>query len=96
MAVRIVTCGAASREAAEDWVRRHADAVRDVPGIEELIFMDSMVPPQVGAVLVDDSDGAAARLRSDEAFERLVDSLRRAWADGEELVSDEEYWIMEV
>lgn len=96
MVVRIVTYGAESREAARDWVREHADTLRDVPGIEQVIFMHSMVPPQVGAVMVFESDDALARYKTTGPFERLVDSLQQAWADGDEPVRDEAYWVMEV
>lgn len=96
MVVRIVTYGAASREAAEDWVREYADTVRDAPGIEEVVFMHSMVPPQIGAVMVFESDEALARYRTTAPFERLVESLQEVCADGDELVGDGAHWIMDV
>lgn len=96
MVVRIVTYGAESREAAEKWVREHADTLRDAPGIEQVIFMHSRVPPQVGAVMVFDSDDALARYKTTGPFERLVESLQQAWADGDGPVRDEAYWVMEV
>lgn len=96
MVVRILTYGAESREAAEDWIREHADTVRDVPGIERVVFMQSMVPPQVGAVMVFESDDALARYETTGPHERLVESLQQVRVDGDGLVRDEAYWIGEV
>lgn len=96
MVVRIVTRAAESREAAEDWVREHADSVRDVPGIERIICMSDMVPPQVGAVMAFDPDDAPAPGQAIALFDRLGDSLRLPPDDGDEIGPHEECWVMSV
>lgn len=43
-----------------------------------------------------ESDDALARYRTTGPFERLVDSIRRAWADDAEPARDEAYRVMDV
>lgn len=96
MVVRIVTYAAESREAARQWVRQHADEFQGAPGVERVIFIHSKKPPRVGAVMVFESADALARYKTTGPFERLVDSLRRAWADDSRPVREEAYRVMDV
>lgn len=96
MVVRIVTCEAGSRAAANAWVREHADEFREPEGVERVTFIHSRQPPRVGAVMVFESADALARYKTTGPFQRLVDSLRQAWAGDDRPVREETYRVMEV
>lgn len=96
MVVRIVTYATESRVAARQWVQEHADEFREAPGVERVTFIHSKKPPRVGAVMVFESDDALARYKTTGPFERLVDSLRRAWADDSRPAREEAYRVIHV
>lgn len=96
MVIRFVVYEATSRQAAEEWAREHADLPREVPGLEEVTFVRSRTPPLVGAVMVFASADALARYKETGPVERLVDSLRKRWAGGDQPVREEAYRVMEI
>lgn len=96
MVVRIVTFGAASVEAARTWARESAHTFQRIPGLEQVLFLHSAVPPQAGAVMVFQSDDALARYKTTGPHERLVESLQQVRADGDTPVREEAYWVMDV
>lgn len=94
--VRIVTYGAESREAAQQWVREHADEFREAPGVKQVTFIHSKDPARVGAVMVFASADALVRYKETGPNRWLVDSLRHAWADESQQVHEKAYRVMDV
>lgn len=95
MIVRVVTYGAESLDAAEDWHRERAAEFEEIVGLERVDFIRQDGRSRAGAIMYFESADDLYHYKESPRFEWLRESIRESWAADAVPVQDDVFRVME-